>query len=71
VSPLQVTWLGCAVGPVVCLPFAPTLVSDLDDADATAIGWMIYLGVAPTTLGFATWAYALRRMSAPGLARVF
>jgi drug/metabolite transporter (DMT)-like permease len=67
-SPLQVTWLGCAAGTVVCLPFAPTLIRELDDAGATAIGWMVYLGVAPTALGFATWAYALRRMSAGRLA---
>ena len=68
VSPLQVTWLGCAAGAAVCLPFAPTLVRELDDAGATAIGWTIYLGVAPTALGFATWAYALRRTSAGRLA---
>jgi drug/metabolite transporter (DMT)-like permease len=64
VSPLQVTWLGCAAGTIVCLPFAPTLVSELDDAGATAIGWTVYLGVAPTAIGFATWSYALRRASA-------
>jgi drug/metabolite transporter (DMT)-like permease len=68
VSPLQVTWLGCAAGTVVCLPFAPTLVGELDNAGATAIGWMVYLGVAPTALGFATWSYALRRMTAGRLA---
>lgn len=64
VSPLQVTWLGCAAATVVCLPFAPTLVGELDDAGATGVAWTVYLGVAPTALGFATWAYALRRMSA-------
>lgn len=64
VSPLQVTWLGCVAGTVVCLPFAPTLGGELDDAGATAIGCMVYLGVAPTALGFATWSYALRRTSA-------
>lgn len=67
-SPLQVTWLGCAAGTVILLPFAPTLVGELDDAGATAVGWTVYLGVAPTALGFATWAYALRRMSAGRLA---
>jgi drug/metabolite transporter (DMT)-like permease len=66
VSPLQVTWLGCAAGTVVCLPFAPTLVGEL--GDGAAIGWMIYLGLAPTALGFATWAFALRRMNAGRLA---
>jgi drug/metabolite transporter (DMT)-like permease len=68
VSPLQVTWLGCVGGTLVCLPLAPTLVGELDDAGATAIGWTVFLGLAPTALGFATWAYALRRMSAGGLA---
>jgi len=68
VSPLQVTWLGCAAGTVVYLPFAPTLVGELDDAGASGIGWMVYLGVAPTALGFATWTYALSRTSAGRLA---
>jgi drug/metabolite transporter (DMT)-like permease len=66
VSPLQVTVLGCAAGTVVCLPFAPALISELDEPDA--VGWIVYLGVAPTALGFATWAYALRRMNAGQLA---
>jgi drug/metabolite transporter (DMT)-like permease len=68
VSPLQLTWLGCAAGTVVCLPFAPTLVGELDTGGASATGWIVYLGIAPTALGFATWAYALRRMSAGRLA---
>ena len=68
VSPLQVTWLGCTAGTVVCLPFGPTLVAELNDAGATALGWMIYLGLAPTALGFATWTYALSRTSAGRLA---
>jgi len=68
VSPLQVTLLGCAAATVACLPFAPTLIGELDDAGATAIGWIVYLGAAPTALGFATWAYALRRTSAGRLA---
>ena len=66
VSPLQVTVLGCAAATVVCLPFAPTLISELDDP--AAVGWIVYLGVAPTALGFAIWAYALQRMSAGRLA---
>lgn len=68
VSPLHVTWLGCAAGALVCLPFAPTLVGEIDNAGAAAIGWMVYLGVAPTSLGFATWAYALRHTPAGQLA---
>jgi drug/metabolite transporter (DMT)-like permease len=68
VSPLQVTWLGCAAGALVCLPFAPTLFREVGGADPAAVGWMIYLGLAPTALGFATWAFALRRMNAGRLA---
>jgi len=61
VSPLQVTFLGCLAGTIACLPFAPTLASD---AGAGGIGWMLWLGVAPTAVGFATWTYALRHANA-------
>ena len=64
VSPLQVTSLACAAATLACLPFTPTLLREVDDAGTTAIGAMVYLGVGSTALGFATWAYALRRMSA-------
>jgi drug/metabolite transporter (DMT)-like permease len=64
VSAFQVVWLGCAAATVVCLPFAPTLVTEVGNADAGAIGWTIYLGVVPTALGFATWSFALGRTSA-------
>jgi drug/metabolite transporter (DMT)-like permease len=60
----QVTWLGCAIGMVVCLPFSGNLISDLADAPATAIAGVIYLGAIPTALAFSTWAYALSRMPA-------
>ena len=33
-------------------------------ADASTIGWLVYLGVFPTALAFTTWAYALARTSA-------
>jgi drug/metabolite transporter (DMT)-like permease len=68
VSPMQVTWLGCAAGTVACLPFAPTLTDDVGRGGAASLGWIIYLGVVPTALGFATWAFALRRMTAGRLA---
>ena len=29
-----------------------------------AFGWIIYLGIFPTAIGFATWTFALRRTSA-------
>ena len=67
-SPLQVTWLGCVAATIACLPFAPTLASESTKAPATALGWIVYLGLFPTALGFATWGYALRRMTAGRLA---
>jgi len=64
VPPFHVTWIGCAAATVVCLPFAPQLVSQAGSADPGAIVWTIYLGAIPTALGFATWSFALRRTSA-------
>lgn len=64
ISPVMSVWLACLVGTVVCLPFAPQLVSQLGDSSAGDIGWLIYLGIFPTAIGFSTWAYALKRLSA-------
>ncbi|MGO9496400.1 MAG: DMT family transporter [Solirubrobacteraceae bacterium] len=63
-SPLTVTWLACTIGAVACLPYAGSLVHGIDHAGASTIGWMIYLGLAPTALGFVLWAYALARTTA-------
>ncbi|GAA2636855.1 DMT family transporter [Actinomadura fulvescens] len=63
-SALTVTWLGCVIGSVVCLPFAPQLIGELGDADGETIAWTVYLGVLPTALAFTTWAYALARTTA-------
>ncbi|MEU4196431.1 EamA family transporter [Kribbella sp. NPDC026611] len=60
----EVTWLACTIGAVLCLPFAPTLVSEVRSASAGTIWWVIYLAAFPTALGFTTWAFALRRTSA-------
>jgi drug/metabolite transporter (DMT)-like permease len=64
VSPFQVTWLGVAAATAACLPFLPTLGAEAAKANASAIGWTVYLGAFPTALGFATWTFALRRTSA-------
>jgi drug/metabolite transporter (DMT)-like permease len=64
VSPLQLTFLCCVVGALVCLPFAPSLASEASDAPASALAWVAYLGVFPTGLAFTTWAYALKRTTA-------
>lgn len=56
-------WLGCVVGAVVCLPFAPALWRELGEAPGDDIVWLVYLGVFPTAIGFSTWAYAISRLS--------
>ena len=64
---IHVVWLACTVGAVVCLPFAPTLLSEGADAPVSSILWIVYLGVFPTAIAFTTYAYALRHMSASSL----
>lgn len=63
-SPVMSVWLACLVGTVVCLPFAPQLINELGDASAGDIAWLVFLGVFPTAIGFSTWAYALKRLTA-------
>jgi drug/metabolite transporter (DMT)-like permease len=60
----QVTWLGCAIGMIVCLPFTGELLVGLGDAPLAGILGVVWLGAVPTALGFSTWAYALYRMPA-------
>jgi drug/metabolite transporter (DMT)-like permease len=61
---LQVTFTGCAVGAVCCLPWAGVLAGELGTAPSGSIAGMVYLGAVPTALAFSTWAYALSRMDA-------
>ena len=52
-SALHVTWLACVIGAATCLPFGPTLVSEVADAPASSLWWIVYLGVFPTAIGVA------------------
>jgi drug/metabolite transporter (DMT)-like permease len=63
-SALYVTWLACTIGAISCLPYAPSLLHDLGHVHSSTIVWTVYLGVAPTAIGFGTWAYALARTTA-------
>jgi drug/metabolite transporter (DMT)-like permease len=67
-SGTQTILLCCVIGAVACLPFAGQLGRELASAPGGSIGWLAYLGVAPTALGFSTWAFALRRTDAGRLA---
>ena len=64
---LQITWVACTVGAVMCLPFADSLRSEALVASTTDLGWLLYLGVGPTAVAFAAFAFALRHMSASAL----
>ena len=65
---LTATWFGCLLGTVALLPFIPATVGELRDAPAAAVAAVVYLGVFPTAIGFALWAYALTRVNAGTLA---
>lgn len=60
----QITWLGCTIGMVACLPFAGGLVAQVQAAPVSAILGVIYLGAVPTALAFSTWGYALSKLPA-------
>jgi drug/metabolite transporter (DMT)-like permease len=64
VSALQITWLACTFGALICLPFAGVLADQLPHARASTIGWMVYLAIGPMAVGFLTWGYALARTTA-------
>jgi len=68
ISALQATWTCCVVGMLFCLPYAPVLVRELRLAPTGGLGWLLFLGVFPTSIAFTTWAYALARGSAGRLA---
>ena len=64
---VQVTWLACSVGALVCLPFAGRLAQEAALAPAASLWWVGYLGVFPTAVAFTTYAFALRHMPASSL----
>ncbi|WP_245721501.1 DMT family transporter [Nocardia crassostreae] len=64
VDPLTAIWLGCVIGTVVLLPWAPQLITELGAAPARVVADGVYLGLFPTALGFTAWSYALRRTDA-------
>ena len=66
-SAIQVTWLACTIGAISCLPFAGDLVGQAQEAPASSIWWLVYLGVFPTAIAFSTYAFALKHMSAGNL----
>ena len=70
IDALRATWLGCVVGAIALLPFAPQLPAELPAAPVGAVLGTVYLGIFPTAVAFTTCAYALRRAPAGGLSPV-
>lgn len=68
VDPVSATWVGCAAGMVVLLPFLPQAVGEFSRAPGGAVAAVAYLGIFPTAIAFTLWAYALTRTSAGRLA---
>lgn len=64
VDPFTATWLGCLAGFAVCLPFGPALVHEVGTAPLAATAGIVYMGLFPTAIAFATWSYALAHTSA-------
>jgi len=61
---MSATWVGCAVGAAVLLPFLPQMIAEVAIAPPPAIIAMVYLGVFPTAVAFILWAYVLQRSTA-------
>ena len=61
---LTLTFFTCVIGAIALAPFAPGLIQEVGAAQPASIGWMVYLGLVPTALGFTTWAYALTHTTA-------
>ncbi len=66
--PLEITFLACVIGAVVCLPWTGDLVDVVQHRPAADLLWIVYLGVFPTAVAFTTWAYALKRTDAGKMA---
>jgi drug/metabolite transporter (DMT)-like permease len=64
VSAVQITFLGCAIGAVCTVGWAPQLVQQLGQAPALVPWTVVYLGLFPTAIAFTTWAFALRHLPA-------
>ncbi|HEY7692147.1 MAG TPA: DMT family transporter [Gaiellaceae bacterium] len=68
VSGLQTVFLSCLIAAIGCSWAVPSLGRGIEDAPASSIAWVLYLGAFPTAIGFVTWTYALARTSAGRLA---
>lgn len=65
-TPVQTVFFCALIGALATTPFVGQLSRELGPAHAE--GWIVYLGIGPTALGFITWGFALSRTTAGKLA---
>ncbi|ALG10138.1 hypothetical protein AOZ06_27460 [Kibdelosporangium phytohabitans] len=61
-SGFEVTCYATWVGTLVMLPVLPDLITELPAADGDSLAALLFLGVGPSAIGYATWAYAQARL---------
>ena len=63
-SAIQVITVAVWLGTLMMIPFGLDIGSEVADAPASAIWMVVFLGVFPAALAYASWAYALSRIPA-------
>ncbi|WP_168211331.1 DMT family transporter [Actinosynnema sp. ALI-1.44] len=61
-SGFEVTCYATWVGALVMAPTLPGLLADLPAASGGSIAAVVFLGIGPSAVGYATWAYAQARL---------
>ncbi len=62
-SGFELTCYAMWAGAIIALPLVPALAGDLRTAGGRPILAVLFLGLGPSALGFATWSYALARLA--------
>lgn len=58
---LEMTCYATWAGAVIALPLLPWLLADMSTASGDALAAMVFLGVGPSAVGYAAWAYVQAR----------
>jgi drug/metabolite transporter (DMT)-like permease len=61
-SGFEVTCYAMWSGALFSLPLTPWLIRDLGTAHPKALAALVFLGIAPSAIGFVTWAYGQARL---------
>lgn len=67
-KPLQVVTVAIWTGTLFMVPFSGSIFSDIQQAPAGALLTVVYLGIFPGALAFASWSYALSKLKASNAA---